>query len=164
MSDGLARFNDLLPDEAERRLYACFASDAWAQRVAAARPYANFAAILEACESAWSELDPADWLAAFAAHPRIGESGGHAPESSEREQSAIRAAQQETMTALAEENRRYESRFGHVFLISASGRTADDILAALRQRMRNDPATEFAVAADEHRKITRLRLERMLNE
>ena len=68
----------------------------------------------------------------------------------------------ETTAALAEENRRYEARFGHVFLISAAGRTAADVLAALRQRMENDPATELEVAAEEQRKITRLRLERML--
>ena len=68
------------------------------------------------------------------------------------------------MAALAGQNRRYEARFGYVFLISASGRTADEILAAFRQRMRNDPAMELAVAADEHREITKLRLERMLNE
>ncbi len=68
------------------------------------------------------------------------------------------------MDALAGENRRYEARFGHVFLISASGRSADEILSALRQRMSNDAATEIGVAAAEHRKITRLRLERMLAE
>jgi 2-oxo-4-hydroxy-4-carboxy-5-ureidoimidazoline decarboxylase len=68
------------------------------------------------------------------------------------------------MDALADENRRYEARFGHVFLISASGRTAGEILAELQRRMSNDPATEIEVAAAEHRKITRLRLERMLNE
>jgi 2-oxo-4-hydroxy-4-carboxy--5-ureidoimidazoline (OHCU) decarboxylase len=68
------------------------------------------------------------------------------------------------MAAVAEENRRYEAHFGHVFLISASGRTADEVLAELRRRMQNDPATEVAVAAAEHRKITRIRLERMLSE
>ena len=67
------------------------------------------------------------------------------------------------MAEIAAENRRYESRFDHVFLIFASGRTADEILSELRRRMGNDPATEVAVAADEHRKITRVRLERMLN-
>lgn len=158
------RFNAMPAAEAERRLDACFASSSWAQRVAAGRPYTDFAALIDACESAWADLAPADWLAAFAAHPRIGESGGHAPVSSEREQAGMRTAAVETVRELQEENRRYESRFGHVFLISASGRSADEILAALRQRMGNDPATEVSVAAGEHRKITRLRLERMLSE
>ncbi len=159
----IARFNGMPRDEAARQLYACFASRAWAERVAAGRPYSDFAAMLEACESSWAELAPSDWQAAFAAHPRIGDRGGHAPESSEREQGGIRVAPEETLAELARENRRYEAHFGHVFLISASGRSAEEILAALRRRMKNDPATEVRVAADEHRKITRLRLERMLN-
>lgn len=151
------------PDEAARQLLGSFASRTWAERVAAGRPYGDLAELFNGCESAWKELAPAEWLAAFAAHPRIGERGGHAPESSEREQSAVGSAPAEMIAAIAQANPRYEARFGHVFLISASGRTAGEVLAALRQRMRNDPATELAVAADEHRKITRLRLEQMLN-
>jgi 2-oxo-4-hydroxy-4-carboxy-5-ureidoimidazoline decarboxylase len=160
----IARFNETADTEAVRELYSCFASQSWAERVAAGRPYADFEGLWSACEAAWSGLAEGDWLAAFAAHPRIGESGGHAPESSEREQSGVHAARHGTLDALAEENRRYEARFGHVFLISVSGRTADEILTALRQRMSNDPATEIEVAAAEHRKITRLRLERVLAE
>lgn len=156
------RFNEKPDPEAVRELYACFASQSWAKRVAAGRPYADFESLWAACEAAWSGLAPADWLGAFAAHPRIGERGGHAPDSSEREQSSVHAANPGTLDALVEENRRYEARFGHVFLISASGRTAGEILAALRQRMSNDPSSEIEVAAAEHRKITRLRLERML--
>ena len=156
------RFNETPYAEAVRRLYSCFASQSWAERVAGGRPYADFESLWAACEAAWSGLAPADWLGAFAAHPRIGEKGGRAPDSSEREQSGVHAATRATRDALAEENRRYEARFGHVFLISASGRTAGEILAALRQRMSNDPSAEIEVAAAEHRKITRLRLERML--
>ena len=152
------------PDQAARQLHGCFASAKWAERVAAGRPYPDFATLFQACESAWTQLEPADWLAAFAAHPRIGEGGGHAPKSSEREQAGVRAAPAEMMAALAEENRRYEARFGHIFLIFASGRTADEVLAELRRRIDNSHATEVAVAAEEHRKITRLRLERMLSE
>jgi OHCU decarboxylase len=157
------RFNEMPAGEAVRKLYSCFAWVPWADRVASGRPYRDFESLLVACDAAWSELGPAGWQAAFAAHPRIGESGGHSPDSSEREQAGIRSAAPATMAALAEENRRYESHFGHVFLISASGRTADEILAELRRRMRNDPATEAAVAAGEHRKITRIRLERLLS-
>jgi len=158
------RFNQMPESEATRKLYSCFASMKWAERVASWRPYRDFEGLLAACDTAWSELARPDWLAAFTAHPRIGESGGHAPESSKREQAGFGAAPTATMAAVAEENRRYEAHFGHVFLISASGRTADEILAELRRRMQNDPATEVAVAAAEHRKITRIRLERMLSE
>jgi OHCU decarboxylase len=164
LSDGLDRFNRMPPAEAEDQLHACFASMSWANRVAAGRPYADFTALLEVCEAAWSELANDEWLAAIKGHPRIGESGGHAPKSSEREQSGVSAALPESLAALAAENRTYEARFGHVFMISASGLTADDVLAALRQRLSNDPATEADMAAVELRKITRLRLERMLSD
>ena len=164
MSDGLARFNGLSSEKAERDLLATFASRTWAERVAAGRPYPDFGALFEACESAWAQLEPADWVAAFAAHPRIGERGGHAPSSSEREQAGVRTASADTMAALAEENRRYEARFGHIFLIFASGRTADEVLAELRRRMANSAEAELVVAAEEHRKITRLRLQRLLTE
>src|SRR5690242_19464539 len=105
-----------------------FANRAWASRVAAGRPYPNVSALMEAAESAWSQLTPSDWLEAFAAHPRIGERGGHAPIASEREQNKVMQGANATLAALAAENRRYEDRFGHVFLIAASGRTAEEIL------------------------------------
>ena len=150
--------NHLTPEEIQQRLFTCFASDKWARRVAAGRPYADLGALLEAAERAWSELEPADWAEALAGHPRIGERGGNSPVASEREQSAVRTAAAATLDQLAEENRRYEAQFGHVFLIAASGRSADEILVVLRKRMENDPVTEAKVAAGEHRKIARLRL------
>jgi OHCU decarboxylase len=118
---------------------------------------------MDSANAVWTELTPADWLEAFAAHPRLGERGGVARNSSEKEQSRIMGAADETLAQLAEGNRRYEARFGHVFLISAAGRTAEEVLAALRKRMDNDPVTEVRVAAEEQRKITRLRLESMLH-
>jgi len=121
-------------------------------------PYPDLDSLLGAAEQAWSELEPADWTEALAGHPRIGERGGSSPAASEREQSGVRTAAAAALDQLAEENRRYEARFGHVFLIAAAGRSADEILAALRERMGNDPVTEAQVAAAEHRKIARLRL------
>ena len=115
-------------------------------------------------ESAWSQLTTDDWLVAFTAHPRIGEKGGHAPATSEHEQRQLAQGSVVTLEAIAAENREYEKRFGHVFLIAASGRPADEILSELRRRMTNDAATELQVAAGEQRKITRLRLERFLKE
>jgi len=117
---------------------------------------------MASAEAAWSELGRSDWLEAFAAHPRIGERGGHAPATSAREQSRVMKATNELLSALASENRRYEGRFGHVFLIAASGRSAEEILQSLRQRMKNDPATELSVAAAEQRKITQVRLDKIL--
>ena len=119
---------------------------------------------METCDTVWSGLAPSDWLEAFAAHPRLGERGGHAPGSSEREQSRVMASSDTTLAELAAENRRYEARFGHVFLFSAAGHTAVEVLAALQQRMHNEPRREVEVAAEEQRKITRRRLESMLHE
>jgi OHCU decarboxylase len=155
----LSELNRLPRDEAQQRLYSCFASRRWAAHVADGRPYANLEALLDAAEQAWSELEPADWAEALAGHPRIGERGGSSPVASEREQRGVRVAAATTLDQLAAENRRYEDRFGHVFLIAAAGKSAEEILAALRERMENDPVTESRVAASEHRKIGRLRLQ-----
>jgi 2-oxo-4-hydroxy-4-carboxy-5-ureidoimidazoline decarboxylase len=156
---GLNEFNSLSPAEAERRLRACLASQKWAHRVADGRPYAELGALLEAAERGWSELVASDWAEALAGHPRIGERGGSSPAASEREQSRMRQAGAEVLAQLAGENRAYEARFGHVFLIAAEGKDADEILAALRLRMGNDPVSEALVAAAELRKIARHRLE-----
>jgi OHCU decarboxylase len=162
LNDGLARFNEASTEEAVHLLYDCFANHGWAANVAAGRPYADLTAVLAAADAAWSGLAPAGWLEAFAAHPRIGERGGNSPAASEREQSQARQASAATLAALAAENRDYEARFGHVFLISAGGRSAEEMLGELRRRMSNGPATELQVAAGENRKITRLRLEHRL--
>ena len=127
-------------------------------------PYPDLDSLIDAAERAWSECEPADWAEALAGHPRIGERGGSSPAASDREQSGVRTAAATTLDQLAAENRLYEARFGHVFLIAAAGKSADEILAELRQRMNNDPVTEAQVAAAEHRKIARLRLEALARE
>jgi OHCU decarboxylase len=162
LNEPLARFNAASREEVELRLLECCGSTAWAAQVAARRPYASVHDLMDAADAVWDGLAPSDWLEAFAAHPRIGESGGHNPDSSQKEQSRVMSADAGLLKSLAEENRRYESTFGHVFLISAAGRTAAEVLAAVQQRLSNDPETEVRVAADEQRKITRLRLEGML--
>jgi len=159
----LIEFNGLSAVAAEEQLYSSFANWSWAARVAGGRPYRNVDALLAAAESAWSDLKPGDWLQAFAAHPRIGEGGGRAPDTSEREQAGVRKASARNLEALAAENREYETRFGHVFLIAARGRSAEEILHALRRRMGNDPYAELETAAAEQRKITRMRLIEMVS-
>jgi 2-oxo-4-hydroxy-4-carboxy-5-ureidoimidazoline decarboxylase len=149
--------------DAQERLYSCFASRRWAQRVAETWPYPDLDSLLAAAERAWLELEPSDWAEALAGHPRVGERGGSSPAASEREQSGVRGAAAGTLEHLAAENRIYEARFGHVFLIAAAGKSADDILAALRERMKNDPVTEARIAAAEHRKIARRRLEELIS-
>ena len=161
---GLRWLNALPAEQAEAELLACCSAPEWASRVAAARPFADAAALAARADEVWETLGPDDWLEAFAAHPRIGErSPGAATASwSSAEQAGVGDADPGVLAALVEGNLAYERRFGHVFLISASGRKAEELLAALRERLDNDPETELRVAASEQRKITRLRLDRLL--
>ena len=164
---GLTRlewFNQLSDEEAASELLAVCHSRRWAKEVAAGRPYADLAALQRAADEVWLGLGPEDWLEAFAAHPRIGEGGGASADWSRQEQAGVGGADADVRERLAAGNAEYEARFGNVFLISAAGRDADEILAALTERLGNDPATELRVAADEHRRITRLRLERLMAE
>ncbi len=163
-NDGLLRFNRVPREEAQRLLHTCFASERWARQVADGRPYADLPGLLGGAQRAWADLAPSDWAEALQGHPRIGEQGGGSPASSEDEQRGVRGADAAVLGQVAEANRRYEARFGHVFLISAAGKGPDEILAALHRRMGNDPVAEAQVAAAEHRKIARMRLERMMGE
>jgi allantoicase len=144
------------------------AAPSWIDRVAAARPYASADAVFAAADAASAAVSADDWREAFRHHPRIGERTAEQRQSdaaralSSEEQRAAAAASPSDLAALAEANRQYEARFGHVFIVSASGRSAGEILAILRGRLNNDPAAELAGAAAEQRTITRLRLERAL--
>jgi OHCU decarboxylase len=155
-------FNDLPEAEAVGELLAVCHSRRWAARVAAGRPYTDVAALQKTADEVWTGLEEADWLEAFAAHPRIGERGGASANWSKQEQAGVGGAEDEVRQAIARGNAAYEDRFGHVFLIAAAGRSAEEILANLRARLDNDPGTELRVAAEEHRRITRLRIQRLM--
>lgn len=158
---GLSRLNSLPADVAEPELLGCCASRRWAAVLAAGRPYPTRDALFERADHAWWALDQRDWDEAFAAHPRIGERERADPVA-RREQQGVAGVPAETLTALADGNRRYEERFGRVYLVCASGRSAGELLDDLRSRLDNDPAIELQIAADEQVRITRLRLERLL--
>jgi OHCU decarboxylase len=155
-------FNELKKKEAIGALLLVCHSRKWATQVVAGRPYDDVDSLLVAADKTWMALDPDDWLEALDAHPRIGERGGKSAEFSKQEQAGVGNAGQDVQAAIAAGNAEYEERFGHVFLISAAGRSAEEILAALTDRLGNDPDTELRVAAEEHRRITRLRIERLL--
>jgi 2-oxo-4-hydroxy-4-carboxy-5-ureidoimidazoline decarboxylase len=154
--------NALPGSEAEAVLRRCCGSRRWVERMLAGLPYASDAALLEAAEREWWTLARADWLEAFAAHPRIGERGVDAW--SRGEQSGVDGASSEVRRALEQGNRDYEARFGHVYLVCATGRGAVDLLADLRRRLGADPEQELRVAAGEQAKITALRLEKLGGE
>ncbi|HUO85138.1 MAG TPA: allantoicase [Thermoanaerobaculia bacterium] len=145
----------------ERELRSCCASARWVERMSESRPFVTWNRLVEIAAATWSSLDRSDWIEAFAAHPRIGETRDGARWSSQ-EQSGTRGASQHTLDALERGNREYEQRFGHLFLVCATGRDADHIVEILSRRMLNDPDTELRVAAEEQRKITELRLEKLV--
>lgn len=151
--------NALPSAEAEAALLACCGSRVWARRMATGRPFRDRADLVKMSDGIWWSLAPEDWLEAFKAHPRIGEKGGRW---STQEQAGARGARPEILAELVEANRRYESRFGHIFIVCATGKSAGEMLVLLQERIANDPATELRTAADEQRKITHLRLEKLL--
>jgi 2-oxo-4-hydroxy-4-carboxy-5-ureidoimidazoline decarboxylase len=158
---GLTGLNALPDDEAIGVLLGCCAAPGWARTVARGRPYASVADLLAAADGAWAAREPGDLEAAMAGHPRIGErrlSGW-----SQAEQSGV-GSDAETARALREANAAYEERFGHVFLICATGRGPAEILAELHRRMANDPDAEREVAAAEIGKINAIRLRKLVTE
>jgi len=162
---GLAWFNALPPGQAERELLVCCAAPGWAAAVAAGRPYADLDRLCAASDAAFADLDSADVDIALAAHPRIGEraeGAGRETAWSRQEQSGTRGADDALQHELRQANLAYERRFGHVFLIRATGRSAAEMLAECRRRLANDPATERREVLGQLRAITRLRLEKLL--
>ena len=167
-SKGLERFNRMSRRQLQRELLDCFGSREWAKRMAARRPFTSAERVYSAAEELWRSLGAEHWLEAFHYHPRIGERRAKAKQSrksrnwSAEEQSGMDRAPAETLGELEHLNRDYEARFGFIFIICASGKTPEQILQALRQRLGNERETEIRIAAEEQRKITRFRLERLL--
>jgi OHCU decarboxylase len=156
----LDELNALSDNDAHRELMRCCGSTRWAAAMSARRPFRSMESLQRDAEEAWWSLGDSDWLEAFTHHPRIGE---RAAGWANQEQAGTRGASRATLDELVETNREYERRFGHVFLILATGKTADEMLAELRRRLRNEPASELRIAAGEQAKITRLRLEKLVN-
>jgi 2-oxo-4-hydroxy-4-carboxy-5-ureidoimidazoline decarboxylase len=151
-------------DEARAMLRACCGSSRWVEGMLARRPFGSRPAMLAAARDEWFRLEAADWREAFGHHPKIGDrdalrrrfaSTAHL---SAREQQGVGDAPEEVLAELAEANGAYERRFGFIFIVCATGRTATEMLAMLRTRLGNDPAAELRVAAEEQARITELRL------
>jgi len=154
------RISDLPDDEAAAGLRACCASPRWVERMLSQRPFKDADEVFESAERLWWDLPPEEWLAAFAAHPRIGDTAASGREA--HEQSGMMAAADDLKARMAQANRDYEAKFGWIYLVCATGKTADEMLTFARTRMTNEPAAELRVAAAEQARITRLRLEKLL--
>jgi OHCU decarboxylase len=133
-----------------------------------ARPFADSEEVSSRADAIWAALGEQDWLEAFRAHPKIGERKAATIQSqdaanwSAQEQSDAQQAGAEIKKAIAEGNKLYETRFGFIFIICASGKSAEEILESLNQRLANDAGAEMRIAAEEQRKITQLRLKKLL--
>ena len=153
------------PDEARHHLRICCGSRRWIEGMLDRRPFGTRDAALRAADDEWFALDPRDWQEAFAHHPRIGDLESlerrfaSTRTLSEREQAGVSAAAPETLTALLAGNREYEARFGYIFIVCATGKTAEEMLALLQSRLQNAPEVEIRIAATEHARICALRLQ-----
>ncbi len=170
MSQSIAWLNELPARSAEVEFLKCCGAERWAQMMTAARPFADTEELFAKADEIWWSLTEDDWLEAFHAHPKIGENKAAAAQSeqargwSTQEQSGVANASSNTIAELAQRNRDYEARFGFIFIVCATGKSSDEMLASLNSRLPNEPATELRVAAEEQRKIMRLRLEKLLNQ
>ena len=156
--------------QASKLLAECCGASRWVSGMLSRRPFRSRAAVLSASDEIWRSLDPADWREAFSHHPRIGERKSVMPQSERGsawaagEQSGVDRARDDVRAELAAANREYEQRFGYIFIVFATGKSAEEMLALARKRLRNDPEVELHAAAEEQRKITRLRLDKLLDK
>ena len=168
MTHDLAWLNTLSAEEAAKELLQCCGSRRWAQEMANRRPYQSLETLIKTANDVWWTLQPNDWLEAFRSHPKIGEKkaaesvSAQSREWSGQEQAGASNASQEIVDSLATLNRAYEQKFGFIFIICASGKTSDEMLSALRERLEHDPVTELRIAAGEQSKITELRLRKLI--
>jgi OHCU decarboxylase len=159
---------DALPAErAAELLRACCGASRWVATVVSRRPYGRIEPLLDMADKAWWAMGEEDWREAFAHHPRIGEWRSEVPQDargaawSAAEQTGATRASTSVQAELAAVNREYEERFGHIYIVFASGRSAEELLEIARERLQNSPWAELRVAAEEQRKITRLRMQKL---
>jgi OHCU decarboxylase len=170
LESGLKRLNSLPANEAEAEFGKCCGATNWARRMAAERPFANSNQLVTMADRVWWSLEADDWLEAFASHPKIGENkparatAAEAQHWAVQEQSGLQNALEETVRSLAELNREYETKFGYIYIVCATGRSSEEMLAILQERLSNDAETELRTAAREQSRITKLRLRKLIDQ
>jgi 2-oxo-4-hydroxy-4-carboxy-5-ureidoimidazoline decarboxylase len=165
-AEELTRFNELPVADARDELLICCRSPVWVERMASGRPYSSAKDAVRQSSAIVAKLTVADLESALSAHPRIGErpdaDEGRSAAWSAEEQAGVSDVDAGTARELAESNLEYELRFGHIYLVSATGRTAPELLALLRKRLRNTPVAEWQAVRTELQKINEVRLTKML--
>ncbi len=169
----LAEFNAMPADQARAGMMKCCGSSRWADAMVAARPFASMRDLHAAATAKWNALETADFLEAFAHHPRIGDiaslrdkfaaKGASTSTWASDEQKGTASASDTTLARLAQGNKDYEAKFGHIFLVCATGKSADEMLRILESRMGNTPHEEMRIAAGEQAKITSLRIDKLFS-
>ncbi len=168
MNTILDQWNHADPVAAEAEILPCCGSRAWARQLAALRPFAAPADLLTTSDQVWSRLDLADWDEAFRSHPRIGERKAPASATAQsaqwstQEQSAAASAAAATQARLKQANAAYEARFGRIYIVCATDKSAAELLAILERRLHNEETAELREAAEQQRQITQLRLRKWL--
>jgi 2-oxo-4-hydroxy-4-carboxy-5-ureidoimidazoline decarboxylase len=171
MSGVLAHWNSIPPEKAVEEILPCCGSRVWARAMAARRPIRTEVDLLAACDAIWKGLPASDWIEAFQNHPRIGDSKAPSAAAASAQSAAWSRTEQQkagnagdaVKAALAEGNRVYEQRFGRIFIVCATGKSAEEILEILERRLRNDDQTELLEAAEQQRQIAHLRLKKWLS-
>ncbi|HEY9870800.1 MAG TPA: 2-oxo-4-hydroxy-4-carboxy-5-ureidoimidazoline decarboxylase [Candidatus Obscuribacterales bacterium] len=165
----MSKINSLSPDEAREQLGRCCGAARWVEAMVKRRPFRSADELFEAADQIWYNLSPEDWREAFSHHPKIGDleslkrKFASTRQWSAGEQSGVDGAPEEVLGALAAGNEEYERKFGYIFIVCATGKTATEMLSLLQQRLVNDPESEIQVAMREQSKITRIRLEKLLS-
>ncbi|MBY0358680.1 MAG: 2-oxo-4-hydroxy-4-carboxy-5-ureidoimidazoline decarboxylase [Candidatus Obscuribacterales bacterium] len=163
----LNRINDLNQPEAHSALFNCCGSASWVEAMLAARPFTDTDELFQKAEIIWSGLKEDDWLEAFKHHPKIGDLDSLRQKfASTRqwaagEQASVSTASEATLIALKDGNEAYEKKFGFIFIICATGKSAEEMLSLLQLRLNNDKKKELSIAAGEQSKITKIRLEKL---
>lgn len=164
----LEQLNSLSTDAARSEFLRCCGSRRWAEQMTGRRPFRDVREIHSTAEEVWNNLTPGDWKEAFAHHPKIGDIKSlrkkftSTTQWATGEQAGVQQTPERTLKALADGNKLYESKFGYIFIVCATGKNAGELLSLLRDRLNNYPADELGIAAAEQAKITRLRLEKLL--
>ncbi len=164
MNDVLAAWNDADKPTAMDVMLACCATKRWAEAMVALRPYSSVESLSLTADEVWSTMEEPDWIEAFAAHPRIGERKADASAWSQQEQSSTANADQQILADLANGNAQYEQRFGFTYIVCATGKSAEEMLAILRRRLTHDRESELREAAEQQRQIMQIRLGKWLVE
>lgn len=167
MNPNLAEWNEEPESVAMETMIACCGASRWAEAMVALRPFSSIVELSTEADRVWSTMDEADWMQAFASHPRIGEhKAAHANAISaawsQQEQSSAANSAERVMDDLADGNRLYEERFGFTYIVCATGKSAEEMLAILNRRLARDRSTELREAAEQQRQIMQIRLGKWL--